>query len=129
MPAPLVVVVRERLPDERQSVTRKFHIRTPDGDEKIYVHVGLYADGRPGELFLTVDKAGSLARGAIDAVAMSISVGLQHGVPLGIYTAKLRGMRFDPAGLTGDPAYPQVASVLDLVARWLDDRFSTTVTP
>jgi ribonucleoside-diphosphate reductase alpha chain len=77
---------RERLPDLRNSITRRFHIPRSDnqhGDLKMWVTVGLYPDGRPGEIFITADSAGSMARGALDAVAMMVSLALQYGVPLG----------------------------------------------
>jgi hypothetical protein len=90
---------------------------------RIYVTVGQYEDGAPGELFIKADKQGALASGAFDAVAIAISIGLQHGVPLEQYTAKLKGMTFEPAGLTGDPEFPTARSVLDLIGRWLEVKF------
>jgi ribonucleoside-diphosphate reductase alpha chain len=115
--------LRTRLPDSRESVTREFKV--PFGDEtlEIYVTTGLYPDGKPGEMFIRADKAGSMARGAFDAVALAVSIGLQYGVPLEAFTAKLSGMRFEPAGLTGDREFPMCSSVLDLVAKWLRVRF------
>lgn len=90
--------------------------------------VGLYEDGAPGELFLFYDRPGSLERGYLDALACSISIGLQQGVPLSAYTAKLRGMRFGDGGFTGDPEFPSCTSMLDLLAKWLDSRFPPAVT-
>lgn len=115
--------VRSRLPDTRKSVTRTFRLPLEDGVVKIYATVGMYEDGRPGELFINADKSGSLARGALDATAMAVSVGLQYGIPLSVFVDKLVNMRFEPNGLTGDKEYPVAASVLDLVARWLRDLF------
>jgi hypothetical protein len=120
------VVVRERLPDTRESVTRKFKIARPghrNGDLRMYVTVGLYPDGRPGEVFIRSDLTGSFASGALDAVAMVLSVAWQYGVPFEPTVVKLRGMRFEPQGATGDPRYGIVRSPLDYVARWLLDRF------
>ena len=117
-------VERERLPDDRASVTRKFVLKGAgeNGEElRIYATLGKYADGRPGEVFLRCDKQGSLLSGAFDAVSLSISIGLQYGVPLSVYTDKLVGSRFEPAGFTGDKKYPMCTSILDLVARWLKD--------
>ena len=122
---------REKLPDERKSVCKTFRIprqtkkcehcgeEIKRGPLKMYVHVGLYEDGRPGELFIKADQEGSMARGALDAVAMSLSMAWQYGVPFEASVRKLAGMRFDPMGMTGDPACPIVSSPLDYVARWL----------
>lgn len=132
--------VRRRLPDERQSLTRRWVLHEPPrakacpschhrweaketADVKVYAIVGMYPDGSPGELFLTADSAGSLARGALDAAAICISIGLQHGVPLGVYLDKLVATRYGPGGWTGDKEFPQASSVLDLVARWLRSKF------
>lgn len=126
MGRPVATVSRVRLDDVREAVTRKFTV--PDGDggkTKIHVTVGFYADGRPGEVFLHADKTGSLARGAFDAVAIAISIGLQHGVPLDEYVKKLVAMRFEPSGFTGDKHYPTCTSVLDLVGRWMRDKLSS----
>jgi ribonucleoside-diphosphate reductase alpha chain len=117
---------RERLPAVRQSVTRKFHIARPghrNGDLRMYVTVGLYPDGRPGEIFIRSDYLGSFASGALDAVAMVLSVAWQHGVPFRPVIEKLRGTRFEPQGATGDPEYGIVTSPLDYVAKWLLRRF------
>jgi ribonucleoside-diphosphate reductase alpha chain len=117
---------RRRLPDERVGVTRKFHIERGQDPLRLYVTVGEYEDGKIGELFLKADRQGSLASGALDAVAMMISVGLQYGVPLEAFTEKLIGMRFEPAGFTGDEdkRYKNCTSVLDLIGRWLRDRYA-----
>ena len=117
---------RERLPDTRHSVTRKFKIARPghrNGDLSMYVTVGLYPDGRPGEIFIRSDYTGSFASGALDAVAMVLSVAWQHGVPFEPTVEKLKGMRFEPQGVTGDPKYTIVTSPLDYVAKWLLDKF------
>lgn len=115
--------LRERLPDERKGVTRRFHVRAGGENVKVYVTVGRYPDGRIGEVFLKVDRQGTLASGALDAVALAISVGLQYGIPLGAFVDKFVGMRFEPAGFTGDndDRYRTCTSVLDLVARYLRD--------
>ena len=108
---------RKRLPDTRQAVTKKFKV----GDMRLYATAGFYEDGRLGEVFIKADRKGSFATGALDAWAICLSLGLQHGVPLEVYTTKLRGMRFEPDGLTGDPKFPMCSSVIDLVARWLQE--------
>ena len=123
-------VVRERLNTDRKSITRDFKIPCPghpQGDFVMHATVGQYPDGRPGELFLWADKAGSLASGALTAVAISLSFQWQHGVPFEASVGKLKGMRFEPMGVTGDKDYSIVSSPLDYLARWLLDRFSKKV--
>jgi ribonucleoside-diphosphate reductase alpha chain len=123
---------RRRLPDERKSITRKLRINhsTEAGTPAtldIYLHVGLYDDGTPGELFLKADKMGSTVSGLLDALAMSVSIGLQGGVSLGLYTSKMRGMKFEPAGMTGDADLGIAHSIVDAVARWLEKKFPPPV--
>jgi ribonucleoside-diphosphate reductase alpha chain len=120
------ILKRRCLPDTRKSITRKFRIVRPGherGDLKMYVTVGLYEDGTPGEIFIKADRSGSLASGALDAVAMELSMAWQYGVAFEQTVRKLVGMRFDPQGATGDKEYSFVASPLDYVARWLLNRF------
>ena len=117
---------RERMPPERNSVTRKLRIgEAVQG----YATVGLYPDGRPGELFLTFDKLGSTERGMAHALALVVSLALQRGVLLEDIVGKLRGLKFDPAGVTGDPEIPMADLIVDLVARWLDRRFMQKTEP
>lgn len=117
--------VRTKLPKERVGVVRKFEIFGAGETEstEVYVTVNDYPDGRPGEIFFRVGKSGGLASGALDAVGIVLSIALQHGVPLEAFTSKLRGMKFPPAGFTKDPKYETAGSVLDLVARYLEDRY------
>jgi len=125
---------RRRLPDERQSLTHKFTIRfqnelgKPD-EVDIYAHVGFYEDGTPGELFLKSSKMGSAVSGFMEALATSVSLGLQYGVPLEKYVSKMKGMRFEPAGMTGDSDAPIAVSIPDIVARWLERKFLTPKEP
>lgn len=118
---------RQRLPNERESVTRSFELRgIEDGESLVYevvVIVGLYSDGQPGEIFLRVGRGGSLASGAFDALALVMSMALQHGVPLRTMLDKMRGMRFDPAGATGDEEIGIALSIPDAVAKWMLRRF------
>jgi ribonucleoside-diphosphate reductase alpha chain len=114
---------RERLPEERNGVTKVFRIQDGSKTMKVYITPNTYPNGKIGEVFLKVDKQGHLASGALDAVATCMSVGLQYGIPLESFTSKLRAMRFDPAGFTGDTEFPTCSSVLDLVARFLEARF------
>ena len=110
---------RRHLPDERQAVTHKFRV----GEQEGYVTVGLFADGSPGEVFITMAKEGSTASGLMDAVAMMTSLSLQYGVSLEKLAAKFENTRFEPHGLTANPDIPVATSVLDYIFRWLRLRF------
>ena len=118
---------RRRLPQDRAGVTRKITIRAGDGDGPrvvdVYVTVGMYDDGAPGEVFLRIGKAGSLASGMADALSTMMSLALQYGVPMRAIVEKLRAMRFEPAGPTGDPEIGIALSICDAVAKWLALRF------
>ncbi len=114
--APVVVgAVRERLPRQRRSNTFAFRVADCEG----YVTVGEYEDGRPGELFIRVSKQGSTLAGIMDAFSISISLGLQHGVPLSTYVRKYSNMKFEPAGMTDDPQVRIAASLVDYIFRRL----------
>jgi ribonucleoside-diphosphate reductase alpha chain len=110
---------RRKLPSERQSVTHKFSISGHEG----YITVGMYQDGTPGEIFIKMAKEGSTLSGFMDGFALSVSIGLQYGVPLKTLVDKFINTRFEPAGYTGHPAIPYAKSVLDYIARWLGGRF------
>jgi len=92
---------------------------------RIYVQAGLYPDtGEVGEVFLKADRVGSTISGLLDALSTAISVGLQSGVPLSWFVAKMRNMQFEPAGVAaGAPEIGRVTSVVDAVAKWLEQRF------
>ena len=107
--------VRRKLPPTRPSQTFEFRI----ADCKGYVTVGEYEDGRPGEVFVNVSKQGSTLAGIMDAFAISLSYGLQHGVPLQAYATTFMGMRFDPAGMTSDRDIPMATSLMDYLFRKL----------
>lgn len=107
------------MPPERRSVTKRFSI----GNLKGYLTVGLYDDGTPGEVFLTLRKPGSLERGLSHCVAIMISLLLQNGIPLSKVVSKLKSLQFEPSGLTGDPEIPVAGSVADYLGRWLELRF------
>jgi ribonucleoside-diphosphate reductase alpha chain len=111
---------REFLPDERQSITHKFRV----GDQEGYLTVGLYPDGRPGELFVKINKEGSMVSGLTDAVAKLASIALQYGVPLEELAPKMRNTRFEPYGPTGNPEVPWATSVVDYIFHWLEVKFS-----
>ncbi len=107
--------VRERLPRDRRSRTFDFRV----ADCKGFVTVGEYDDGRPGEVFLRVSKQGSTLAGIMDALAISLSHGLQYGVPLRTYVETFTGMRFEPAGMTDDPDIRISTSIMDYLFRKL----------
>ena len=111
--------VREKMPVERASVTHKFSVGGHEG----YITVGMYADARPGEIFIKMSKEGSTLSGVMDGLALTISLGLQYGVPLKVYVDKLVNTRFEPSGITANPNIRFVSSVLDYIARWLGGRF------
>jgi ribonucleoside-diphosphate reductase alpha chain len=111
---PLVVgAVRERLPRQRRSNTFAFRVADCEG----YVTVGEYEDGRPGEMFIKVSKQGSTLAGIMDAFSISLSLGLQHGVPLATYVRKYSNMKFEPAGITDDPDLRIASSLIDYIIR------------
>ena len=111
--------VRRKLPDERSSVTHKFSIGGHEG----YITVGLYEDGTPGEVFISMAKEGSTISGLMDTLATSISYGLQYGVPLKFFVDKFSHVRFEPSGWTGNPQVPYAKSIIDYIFRWLGARF------
>lgn len=106
---------RRRLPRSRRSRTFDFRV----ADCKGFVTVGEYDDGRPGEIFVRVSKQGSTLAGIMDAFAMSLSHGLQYGVPLSAFVQTFVGMRFEPAGMTDDPELRIASSLIDYVFRRL----------
>jgi ribonucleoside-diphosphate reductase alpha chain len=110
---------REKMPEERPSVTHKFSVGGHEG----YITVGMYPDGRPGEIFIKMSKEGSTLSGVMDGLALTISLGLQYGVPLKAFVDKLLNTRFEPSGITANPNIRFVSSVLDYIARWLGGRF------
>src|SRR6202043_2962119 len=112
-------VHRRKLPSERQSLTHKFSVGGHEG----YITVGMYEDGTPGEIFIKMSKEGSTLSGFMDGFALSVSIGLQYGVPLKALVDKFINTRFEPAGYTGHPAIPYAKSVLDYLGRWLGGRF------
>jgi ribonucleoside-diphosphate reductase alpha chain len=110
---------RERLPAERRSITHRFEVGGHEG----YIIVGMYDDGRPGEVFIKMAKEGSTLSGVMDGLALSLSIGLQYGVPLKALVDKLTNTRFEPSGFTQNPQIRYASSVLDYIARWLGGKF------
>jgi ribonucleoside-diphosphate reductase alpha chain len=111
--------MRRKMPDERQSITHKFSIAGHEG----YFTVGLFEDGTPGELFITMAKEGSTISGLMDSFATAISYGLQYGVPLKFYVDKFSHVRFEPSGWTGSKLIPYAKSIMDYIFRWLGAKF------
>lgn len=110
---------RRKLPDERNSMTHKFAVGGHEG----YIIVGMYPEGAPGEIFIKMAKEGSTLSGFMDGLALSISIGLQYGVPLKALVDKLTNTRFEPSGFTENSSIRYASSVLDYIARWLGGKF------
>jgi ribonucleoside-diphosphate reductase alpha chain len=110
---------RRKLPDERHAITHKFSIAGHEG----YITVGMYEDGKPGEIFLVMAKEGSTISGLMDAFATSISMALQYGVPLEALVEKFSHVRFEPSGFTKNPEIPYAKSITDYIFRWLASKF------
>jgi ribonucleoside-diphosphate reductase alpha chain len=110
---------RVRLPRERQAITRKVSL----AGQEFYATVGMYPDGRPGEIFVTMSQEGTFASGMADAFAKMVSIALQYGVPPENIIRQLRHMRFAPDGFTGDPDIPVASSVVDFLVQWLAKTF------
>jgi len=111
--------VRHRLPEERASLTHKFNIAGHEG----YITVGLYPNGQPGEIFIKMAKEGSTVSGLMDAFATSVSLALQHGVPLKVLCEKFAHTRFEPSGWSGNGKIGFAKSITDYIFRWLHYRF------
>src|SRR5437867_2661862 len=110
---------RRKLPDERHAITHKFSIAGHEG----YITVGMYEDGKPGEIFLVMAKEGSTISGLMDAFATSISIALQYGVPLEALVEKFSHVRFEPSGFTKHPEIPYAKSITDYIFRYLASKF------
>lgn len=110
---------RERLSDTRRSLTHKFDVAGHEG----YITVGLFDDGRPGELFITMAKEGSTIGGLMDSFGTAISLSLQYGVPLEVLVNKFSHTRFEPMGFTGNPEIRIAKSLVDYIFRWLAIEF------
>jgi ribonucleoside-diphosphate reductase alpha chain len=111
--------VRRKLPNERRSITHKFSIGGHEGD----ITVGMYDDGAPGEIFITMAKEGSTISGLMDAFATAVSFNLQYGVPIKFLVDKFAHVRFEPSGWTGNPQVPYAKSIMDYIFRWLGAKF------
>jgi ribonucleoside-diphosphate reductase alpha chain len=110
---------REVLPQTRRSLTHKFAINGHEG----YLTIGLFDDGRPGEIFIKMSKEGSTLSGLIQGFCRAFSLCLQHGLTHTEACERFRGMRFEPMGGTSNPEIPECSSILDYVARYLQHEF------
>ncbi len=111
--------MRRTMPIERQEIGRKFQV----GEYEGYIHVGLFPDGTPGDVFVDIAKEGTTLAGLMNALMISVSLGLQYGVPLDVYVSKFSHMRFEPSGLTNDPDIRVAKSLVDYIFRWLGKKF------
>ena len=111
--------MRRRLNDTRESITHKFNVAGHEG----YLIVGLYEDGRPGELFITMAKEGSTIGGLMDSLGTAVSVALQYGVPVESLVTKFAHQRFEPMGMTTNSDIPFAKSLVDYIFRWLGMQF------
>ena len=107
------------MPIERQEIGRKFQV----GEYEGYIHVGLFPDGTPGDVFVDIAKEGTTLAGLMNALMISVSLGIQYGVPLDVYVSKFSHMRFEPSGLTNDPDIRVAKSLVDYIFRWLGKKF------
>src|SRR2546426_5804098 len=113
--------LRHKLLEERMSVTHKFKV----GDHEGYLTVGLYPNGEPGEIFITMAKEGSTVSGLMDSFSCAVSIALQHGVPLKLLCEKFAHTRFEPSGWSGNGEIGFAKSIMDYIFRWLQLRFLT----
>jgi ribonucleoside-diphosphate reductase alpha chain len=112
---------RRHLPDERRALTHHFSIAGQEG----YLTVGVYEDGLPGEIFITMAKQGSTISGLMDSFATAVSLALQYGVPLEVLCGKFTHVRFEPSGWSGNPKIGYAKSIVDYIFRWLELKFIT----
>jgi ribonucleoside-diphosphate reductase alpha chain len=113
---------RRRLPEDRTEIGRKFRV----GDYEGYIHVGLFDDGTAGDIFVDIAKEGTTLAGLMNSFMISVSLGLQYGVPLEVYVSKFSHMRFEPSGQTNDPDIRVAKSLVDYIFRWMGKKFLTT---
>lgn len=111
-----MIATRHSLPATRESLTHKFSVGSHEG----YLTIGLYPDGRPGEIFLKMSKEGSTMSGMCQAFCRAFSLSIQLGLPLSDAIARFKGMRFEPMGSTSNPEIPDCSSIVDYIARYLE---------
>lgn len=128
MVPPQPASARRHLGDERPAMTRKFEIPFTNDNGvvetfEMYVTVGVYPDGSPGEVFIKTGKSGEVLRGALDALGTMMSLGLQYGVPMELMVSKLIRMNCGPSGFIRDPEFKSCSSPFDLMAQWLNKKY------
>jgi ribonucleoside-diphosphate reductase alpha chain len=111
--------LRQSLPATRESITHKFSVGNTEG----YLTIGLYPDGRPGEIFLKMAKEGSTMSGMAQAFCRAFSLSIQHGLSISEAVARFKGMRFEPMGYTSNEEIPEASSIVDYIARYLELNF------
>jgi ribonucleoside-diphosphate reductase alpha chain len=110
---------RRRLPDDRTEVGRKFRV----GEYEGYIHVGVFEDGTPGDIFVDIAKDGTTLQGLMNSLMIAVSMGLQYGVPPEVYVSKLSHLRFEPSGPTNDADIRTAKSIVDYIFRWFGKKF------
>jgi ribonucleoside-diphosphate reductase alpha chain len=110
---------RRRLPDDRTEIGRKFRV----GEYEGYIHVGVFDDGTPGDIFVDIAKDGTTLQGLMNSLMIAVSMGLQYGVPPEVYVSKLSHLRFEPSGLTNDADIRAAKSIPDYIFRWFGKKF------
>jgi len=119
VPPPAALPAPRKMPDDRVEVGRKFRV----GDYEGYIHVGLFEDGTPGDIFVDIAKEGTTLAGLMNSLMIAVSMGLRSGVPLEVYVSKFAHMRFEPSGPTNDQDIRVAKSLVDYVFRWMGKRF------
>jgi ribonucleoside-diphosphate reductase alpha chain len=114
--SPAMVATRQSLPTTRESITHKFSVQRHEG----YLTIGLYPDGKPGEIFIKMAKEGSTISGMCQAFCRAFSLALQFGLSVDEAVVRFKGMRFEPLGGTNNPDIPECSSIVDYVARYLE---------
>jgi hypothetical protein len=114
---------KRTMPSERPSITHKFDVAGNVG----YLTVGMYPDGSPGEVFVTLSKVGSTMAGMMDVFSTAVSVALQYGAPIDDLVEKFSHQRFEPSGWSGDDAIGHASSIVDYLFRWIGRRFGSEV--
>lgn len=118
-PMPPNFGARDLLPATRESLTHKFSIAGHEG----YLTIGFHTDGRPGEIFIKMSKEGSTISGMCQAFCRAFSLALQYGLTIEDAVIRFKGMRFDPLGPTSNPDIPEATSIVDYVARYIEQQF------
>ncbi|MBX3363919.1 MAG: hypothetical protein KF866_04060 [Phycisphaeraceae bacterium] len=116
-----MIATRQALPSTRESVTHKFSVDRHEG----YLTIGLYPDGRPGEIFIKIAKEGTAISGMCQAFCRAFSIALQYGLSVEDAVVRFKGMRFEPFGPTSNPEIPEASSIVDYVARFLELHFAS----